>query len=73
MGFLKNVSDVGAEGFNTGTNENRAKGAGLSLFDYLHNLWNNTKSKRGIYLMYEKILTPSHLDENGDIVYTMNS
>jgi len=72
MKHLENVPYVGAEGFNSGSNQNRAKYYGLTMKDYIHHLWNDTKQQKGIYQMYEKILTPIEKDENGDLIYKYN-
>jgi len=67
--FLDNVNFVGADGFNSGSNLTRAKMAGKTFYDYLRNLWNDTKSQKGIYLMYEKVLYPIGKDEDGNLIY----
>jgi len=42
---------------------------GKTFYDYLRNLWNDTKSQKGIYLMYEKVLYPIGKDEDGNLIY----
>ena len=64
---------VRAEGFNVNSSENRAKFDGLTMKDYLRYLWNTPKRGQGPYKIFEKVLEPDGLDENGDIIYKYNS
>ena len=61
-----------AEGFNTNSSENRAKFKDMTMKDYLHYLWNNPKMGQSPYKIFEKVLIPDGIDENGDIIYKYN-
>ena len=58
-----------AEGFNVNSSENRAKFDGMSMKDYLRYLWNNPKRGQSPYKIFERVLKPDGVDENGDIIY----
>ena len=70
--YFLNFPFVGAEGFNTFSEEARAKFTGMTMKDYLHYLWNNPKRGQSPYKLFEKVLIPSGLDENEDIIYRYN-
>lgn len=61
-----------ASGFNINSSENRAKYAGMSMKDYLRYLWNNPRRGQSPYKIFEAVLLPNGLDENGDIIYKYN-
>lgn len=61
-----------AEGFNTNSAENRGKFKGMTMKQYLRYLWNNPKRGQSPYKIFEKVLLPDGLDENGDIIYRYN-
>ena len=58
-----------AQGFNVNSSENRAKFDGMTMKDYLRYLWNNPKRGQSPYKIFERVLRPDGLDENGDIIY----
>lgn len=58
-----------AEGYNTGSVENRAKFDGMSMRDYLRHIWNSPKSGQSPYMYFEGVMRPCGVDGNGDIVY----
>ena len=62
-----------AQGFNVGSSENRAKYDGLTMKEYLRFLWNNPKRGQSPYKIFERVLRPDGLDENGDIIYKYDS
>ena len=61
-----------ADGFNTNSSELRAKYQGLTMKDYLRYLWNTPKMGQSPYKIFEKVLVPAGIDENGDIIYKYN-
>ena len=61
-----------AQGFNTISTENKAKFRGMTMKDYLHYLWNNPKRGQSPYKLFERVLMPDGLDDNGDIIYKYN-
>lgn len=58
-----------AQGFNVNSSENRAKFDGMTMKDYLRYLWNNPKRGQSPYKIFERVLKPDGVDENGDIIY----
>lgn len=73
MTHIENVNYKGAEGFNTGSAERRAKFQGMTLKDYLHFLWNDPTAGQNPYIMFGGVMRPAELDENGDIIYRYDS
>ena len=63
---------VKAQGFNINSSENRAKYEGMTMKDYLRYLWNNPKRGQSPYHLFERVLKPDGLDDNGDIIYKYN-
>lgn len=61
-----------AEGFNTTSCENRSQFEGMTMKEYLRYLWNNPKRGQSPYRLFERVLKPNGLDENGDIIYKYN-
>lgn len=61
-----------AQGFNVKSSENRAKFDGMTMKEYLHYLWNNPKRGQSPYHLFERVLLPDGLDDNGDIIYKYN-
>lgn len=68
MGFL-NFDYNSAIGFNTTSSENRAKFQNTTMKGYLHYLWDNPKRGQSPYKIFEGVLKPDGVDENGDIIY----
>lgn len=58
-----------AQGFNVNSSENKAKFDGMTMKDYLRYLWNNPKRGQSPYKIFERVLKPDGVDENGDIIY----
>jgi len=52
--------------------ETRAMYHGFTIKDFLHFLWNNPDHSLSPYKIFEGIMTPESLDENGNIVYKYN-
>lgn len=71
MYFLEMPYDK-AEGFNVNSSENRAKYKGMSMKDYLRYLWNQPKMGQSPYKIFERVLVPDGIDENGDLIYKYN-
>lgn len=61
-----------AQGFNINSSENRAKYKGMSMKDYLRYLWNAPRRGQSPYKIFERVLLPNGIDENGDIIYKYN-
>jgi len=45
---------------------------GFTLFDYMRWLWNNPKAGQSPYTMFEGVMKPMGLDENGDLIYELD-
>lgn len=58
-----------AQGFNANSSENRARFYGMTMKEYLRYLWNMPKRGQSPYKIFERVLKPSGVDENGDIIY----
>lgn len=69
MFHLQNVGYASANGFNTGSSQNRAKFLDFSLKDYLRFLWNNPQRGQSPGKMFSDYLEAAGLDENGDVIY----
>ena len=72
MYFLDTFEWRKAEGFNTNSDESRAKYAGMTMKDYMRYLWNAPKRGQSPYKLFERVLLPNGVDENGDIIYKYN-
>lgn len=72
MDYL-NFPMVDADGFNTNSSENRAKYMGMTMKDYLHYLWNSPQRGQSPYKIFERVLKPEGIDEQGDIIYRYNN
>lgn len=72
MYYLEKVPYARAQGFNANCSENRAKLKGASMKDYLRYLWNSPKRGQSPYKLFERVLIPSGVDLNGDIIYKYN-
>lgn len=70
--YLKAVPFNGAQGFNTGSAETRAKNKYKSLYDFMRSVWNEPKRRLSPMNYFDKLLLPDRLDENGDVVYKFN-
>jgi len=58
-----------AENYNQGTSGARAKFLFHTMMDFLRWHWNNPKSAKSPYVMFEGIMKPVDKDENGDLIY----
>lgn len=52
--------------------ERKAKFNGLSMKEYLKYLWNTPKAGQSPYHLFEMVLIPDKLDEDGNIIYKYN-
>lgn len=71
--MLHRYNYIGAAGFNTKSNENRAHFEGMNMAEYLHWLWNNPQSGQNPYKMFEGVMRPDGKDENGDLIYVYDA
>lgn len=69
---LKNIPYGGAVGFNQGSTQGRAANRYLTMFDYMRNMWNNTKSWASPARYFGGALVPAGTDEHGDVIYLYN-
>lgn len=67
--YFLNFEYSKAQGFNINSSENKAKFADMTLKDYLRYLWNSPKRGQSPYKIFERVLKPDGVDENGDIIY----
>lgn len=58
-----------AEGYNANSSEKRVQYRGFTMYDFLRYTWNHPKLGQSPYKMFEGILVPDRLDDQGDIVY----
>lgn len=70
--YFLNFPMVKAQGFNITNSENKAKYSGMTMKEYLRYLWNNPKRGQSPYHLFERVMKPAGLDENGDIIYKYN-
>jgi len=68
---LSHIPVITAEGFPSDTAE-RAKRHYQSMYDYMHDIWNNPKGWQSPARYFGGALVPSAPDENGDVVYLYN-
>lgn len=54
------------------SSEARAKFAGMTVKQYLRYLWNAPRMGQSPYHLFERVLKPNGIDENGDIIYKYN-
>lgn len=52
--------------------ETFAKFSGMTMKDFLRYLWNNPKRGQSPYHLFERVLLPDGIDDNGDIIYKYN-
>lgn len=70
--YYLNFPMIKAQGFNINSSENKAKYDGMTMKDYLKYLWNNPKRGQSPYHLFERVLKPNGLDEDGNIIYKYN-
>ena len=65
------LSDVPFEavGFNTSSSALRATRRKQSMHDYMRDIWNTPSSLKSPYGYFEKIMYPTGLDEEGNVIY----
>jgi len=68
---LSHIPVITAEGFPSDTAE-RAKRHYMSMYDYMHDIWNNPRGWQSPARYFGGALVPSAPDENGDVVYLYN-
>lgn len=49
-----------------------AKYRGLTMYDYMRNLWNNTSSQNNPYRLFNWVLVPYWNDKDGNVIYKYN-
>lgn len=62
-----------AQEYNTRNSEAEAKFFWHTMFDFLHDTWNNPKAGQSPFKMFGGILLPDGRDEEGDIIYRYNA
>lgn len=72
MSFLERVPFGRATGYNANSSEKRAKFYDASMKDYLHYIWNNPKAGQSPWKMFEGVMKPDGIDENGDVIYVFD-
>ncbi|MBA7588485.1 hypothetical protein ES708_30543 [subsurface metagenome] len=70
MEHLQNVMLHSAQ--NLMTPKKGARFFGFTLFDYMRWLWNHPKAGQSPYTMFEGVMKPVGLDENGDLIYELD-
>ena len=58
-----------AEGFNTRSEEYRARFYTTTMAEYMRWLWNNPQAGQSPYKMFEGVMTPEGKDEEGNLIY----
>jgi DNA repair photolyase len=58
-----------AEGYNCNSSGKRAKFYGMTMADYMRWLWNNPQSGQSPYKLFEGIIIPEGMDEDGNYIY----
>ena len=66
---LRSIRYVEAQGFNTSSTANRARRMWQTLYDYLHESWNDTASARSPGRYFGGVLRSCGYDNCGDVVY----
>lgn len=54
------------------SSDQRAKYSGMTVKQYLRYLWNAPQMGQSPYHLFERVLVPNGIDENGDIIYKYN-
>jgi DNA repair photolyase len=62
-----------AEGFNTKGTRDRMKRFKQTMYDYIHEMWNNPNHPKAPYKYFHGLLHPVLVDQNGDVVYEYHS
>lgn len=69
---LQEIPYATAAGFNLGGTDNRAKRRYHTMFDFMHEIWNDPKSGQSPARYFGGALVPGGVDEFGDIIYLYN-
>ena len=69
MELYKEFRYIYASGFNTVGTRHRTLHWNETMYDYLKNIWNNQKSGKAPYKYFRGLLTPVHVDNDGNLVY----
>jgi len=72
LDYLDGVPWDGAKGYNISSCERRAAYTGFSMADYLRYTWNHPKLGQSPYMMFEGVIKPVGIDEQGDLVYEID-
>ena len=70
MYFLENVDLKRSDLIQS--SEARAKFCGMTVKEYLRYLWNTPSAGQSPYKLFERVLVPDGLDEDGNIIYKYN-
>ena len=71
--YLKQVMWKEAQGLNQGTSEARLKNWNRTLFDLMRFIWNNPKRANSPWRYFDKMMIPTSVDEDGNVIYSFNS
>ena len=66
---LHNYAWSRAVGFNANSSEKRAKFAGMTMAEYMCWLWDNPQAGQNLYKMFEGIVVPDGIDNEGHLIY----
>jgi len=69
---LKNIKYATAQGFNKGNTQNRSDRAHHTMFDYMHEVWNNPRDGNSPARYFGGALVPAGVDAAGDLIYLFN-
>lgn len=69
MAYMKGFLWRKAIGYNTMSSEKRSLLMTMTMYEYLRFLWNTPTVGQGPYQMFEGILRPAELDEDGNLIY----
>lgn len=70
--LYKNLQYVQATGINKANITNVWKYRWLTMYDYMRNLWNNTKSQNNPYRLFNWVLIPYWNDKDWNVIYKYN-
>lgn len=70
---LKEIPFSDANGYNQGDTLTRAKRQYQTMFDFLHDLWNNSQSWSSPARYFGGALVPGGIDAAGDVIYLYNT
>jgi len=73
LGMYKKFLWRYADGFNTKGTRDRMKRFKQTMYDYIHEMWNNPNHPKAPYKYFHGLLHPVLVDSNGDVVYEYRS